>query len=109
VGVRREGWGFAERERVLSSTDFDPVVCRSISHRVICDCSTPLKMMFEEEKAAVPPHYDPVTGRVVETFNIDGDHLWVESWTLMEVRDLLLEMHGPASNIKDPTSKRYYS
>jgi hypothetical protein len=129
VGVRREGWGFAERgcgvrregvrgpprgvgvrrEGVLSSTEFDPVVCRSISHRVICDCSSALKMMFEEEKAAVPPHYDPVTGRVVETFNIDGDHFWVESWTLMEVRDLLLEMHGPASNIKDPTSKRYYS
>jgi hypothetical protein len=33
----------------------------------------------------------------------------VESWTLMEVRDLLLEMHGPASNIKDPTSKQYYA
>jgi hypothetical protein len=101
------GWGFAERGFCppLISTMW----CRSISHRVICDCSTALKMMSEEEKAAVPPHYDPVTGRVVETFNIDRDHFWVESWTLMEVRDLLLEMHGPASNIKDPTSKRYYA
>jgi hypothetical protein len=73
-GSFTERVGFAERVGVLSSTKFDPVVCRSITHRVICDYSSALKMMSEEEKAVVPPHYDPVTGRVVETFNIDGDH-----------------------------------
>jgi hypothetical protein len=66
-------------------------------------------MMSEEEKATVPPHYDPITGRVQETFNIDRDHFWVESWTLMEARKLLLEMHGPTSTMKDPVSKRYYA
>jgi hypothetical protein len=76
--------------------------------RVNCDCNAMLRSMTEEEKAAVPPHYDPRSGMLQETFNIDGDHFWVETWGVMEARQLLLEMHGPTSTMKDPNSKRYY-
>jgi hypothetical protein len=43
-----------------------------------------------------------------ETFNIDGDHFWMETWGVMEAKQLLLEMHRPTSTMKDPNSKRYY-
>jgi hypothetical protein len=76
--------------------------------RVNCDCSAILKSMTEEEKAAAPLHYDPGSGMLQETFNIDKDYFWVETWGVMEARQLLLEMHGPTSTMKDPNSKRYY-
>ena len=76
--------------------------------RVNYACSAILKSMTEDEKVTVPPKYDPVCKRVVETFNIDGDHFWVESWEVMEARQLLLEMHGPSSTMKDSSNKRYF-
>ena len=82
--------------------------CSQSHMRVICDCSATLKSMTEEARAAVPPHYDPKSRMIQETYNIDGDHFWVETWGVMEARKLLLEMHGPASTMKDPATKRYY-
>jgi hypothetical protein len=76
--------------------------------RVNYACSSILESMTEDEKAAIPPRYDPDSKRVQETFNIDGDHFWVESWGVMEARQLLLEMHGPSSSMKDPSNKRYF-
>jgi hypothetical protein len=51
--------------------------------RVDCNCSAVLKSMTEEEKAAVPQHYDLDSGMLQETFNINGNHFWVETWGVM--------------------------
>jgi hypothetical protein len=76
--------------------------------KVNCACSSILKSMTKDEKASVPPRYDPNSKRVQETFNIDGDHFWVESWGVMEARQLLLEMHGLSNSMKDPSNKPYF-
>ena len=67
-----------------------------------------LEEHVRRKKATVLPIYDLVSKRVVETFNIDSDHFWVESLGVMEARELLLEMHGSTSTMKDPSNKRYF-
>jgi hypothetical protein len=49
----------------VSLTNFMFVKCHSQSHmRVIYECSNVSKIMSEEEKAAIPPHYELGSGRV---------------------------------------------
>ena len=38
------------------------------------DCSSVQKPMVEEEKAVVPPYYNPASGRVQKMFNINGNY-----------------------------------
>jgi hypothetical protein len=77
--------------------------------RFSCDCSTVLKSMTEDGKAVVQPRYDLDTEIIHETFNNNGDHFWMETWGVMEAKQLFLEMHWPMSTMKDLASKRSFS
>lgn len=67
-----------------------------------CDCKALFDEIPEDERKGNPPTYNKETGRIEQLFVIEKDHIWRDSWEVMEARDLIVEMHGPDSALIPP-------
>ena len=67
-----------------------------------CHCKALFDEIPEDERKGNPPTYNKETGRIEQLFVIEKDHIWRDSWDVMEARDLIVEMHGPDSALIPP-------
>jgi hypothetical protein len=67
-----------------------------------CDCKPRFAEIPEEERKGKVPAYNKETGRIEQLFVIEKDHIWRDSWDVMQARDLILELHGEDSSIVPP-------